>query len=307
MPTNLAPFLTKMTTQPSLFAHKLKAHRARAGQHGRMTQEELADLLGVSVDAISKYERSLSYIRGDFEHRLTEALGWSHDEVIACREDWETVRKQSRETYRLFREHDVIDEIDGTVSGVNAAILKLEESEGVDFPEGYSANDPIWDDILGGGTLAGAYVMHGKTLVGHTALLFPNEDLESQFHSGDLEESVFSRETLKRPILPGEYFAYCPAVYLARFHEAAARPLLTGFVSILEDLVDRDILLRGIGAIAITPTGRQLCKDLGLDHLGPHKVHPKFSFWYLPGKRIAQSLPGRRSAKICRAYGTLSG
>ena len=302
MPTNLAPFLTKMTTQPSLFAHKLKAHRARAGQHGRMTQEELADLLGVSVDAISKYERSLSYIRGDLEHRLSEHLGWSRDEIIACREDWEAGRKDPRERYRLFREYNIVDQIDGTVSGVNAAIAKLEESEDVNFPDGYSANDPIWDDIAGGGTLTGAYVMHGDRLVGHTALLFPNETLEARFHAGDLEESHFSLETLKRPILPGTYFAYCPAAYLARLHEAAAPTLLTGFISILEDLIDREILVTGIGAIAVTPTGKQLCTDLGLDNLGLHKIHPEFSLWHLPANRIARSLPGRRSAKIRRAY-----
>ena len=75
-----------MPTSP--FARHLRAWREATGQHGRMTQEGLADLLGVSVDAIGKYERSVSFIRGDLEHRLVERLGWSRDEVLACREDW---------------------------------------------------------------------------------------------------------------------------------------------------------------------------------------------------------------------------
>ena len=54
-----------MPDQPSLLAQKLRDHRARQGRHGRMTQEELAEALGVSVDAIGKYERSRSYLRGD--------------------------------------------------------------------------------------------------------------------------------------------------------------------------------------------------------------------------------------------------
>ncbi|NNL19232.1 MAG: helix-turn-helix transcriptional regulator, partial [Boseongicola sp.] len=79
----------------SLFAEKLKAWRGSEGQHGRMTQETLAELIGVSVDAIGKYERSASFIRGDLEHRLIERLGWSRDDVLACREDWST-RQQGR-------------------------------------------------------------------------------------------------------------------------------------------------------------------------------------------------------------------
>ena len=46
-----------MTEWTSLFAQKLRAHRIGCGEHGRMTQEELAASLDVSVDAISKYER----------------------------------------------------------------------------------------------------------------------------------------------------------------------------------------------------------------------------------------------------------
>ena len=56
----------------SLFARKLRAYRTSAGAHGRLTQEALAERLGVSVEAVGKYERSLSYIRGDLEPRLAD-------------------------------------------------------------------------------------------------------------------------------------------------------------------------------------------------------------------------------------------
>lgn len=65
---------TKMKNWTSLFAQKLRSHRIGSGRHGRMTQEELAMILNVSVDAISKYERSLSYIRGDLEYQLQVSL-----------------------------------------------------------------------------------------------------------------------------------------------------------------------------------------------------------------------------------------
>ena len=105
-----------MTEWTSLFARKLRAHRAGHGRHGRMTQEALAELLDVSVDAVSKYERSLSYIRGDLEHRLTERLGWGMEDVLACREDWEAGRSRpSGPSHRLLSELDILAEFDGRV------------------------------------------------------------------------------------------------------------------------------------------------------------------------------------------------
>ena len=70
-----------MTERTSLFAQKLRAYRIGRAGHGRMTQEELAAALDVSVDAISKYERSLSYIRGDLENRLAGNLNLSFSYV----------------------------------------------------------------------------------------------------------------------------------------------------------------------------------------------------------------------------------
>ena len=95
-------------TEPSLLARKLRAHRARGGKSGRMTQEELAELLDVSVDAIGKYERSVSFVRGDLEHRLIERLGWSLADVADCRTDWEANHLHPRQSrYRLLDEPTV--------------------------------------------------------------------------------------------------------------------------------------------------------------------------------------------------------
>ena len=292
-----------MTEWTSLFARKLRAHRARQGDHGRMTQEELAEALGVSVDAIGKYERSLSFIRGDLEHRLVECLGWSREDVLACRQDWEAGRKVAgRPGYRLLYERDILQEFGGSARDVNRAVAAMECGGVGELPDGFSASDAVWGEILNEGALTGVYVMHGSDLVGHVALVFPDSDLEQRFHDRSLEEGALSPDYLKRPILPGTYFAYCPAVYVARGHEAAARPLLSGFVKVLEELADREIFVREIGAIACNPLGRQLCEELDLTWLGKHRHHPSFGMWILPGERIATSIMGRKSPKLRQAY-----
>ncbi len=91
---NPAATKTKIKNWTSLFAQKLRYHRIDSVGHGRVTQEELAVKLNVSVDAIGKYELSLSYIHGDLEYQLQEKLGWSLEDVVACREDWEVGRAQ---------------------------------------------------------------------------------------------------------------------------------------------------------------------------------------------------------------------
>lgn len=100
-----------MTRHPSLFARKLRNWRARNGEHGRVTQEALAETLDVSVDAIGKYERSVSFIRGDLEHRLSERLGWSRDEILACREDWEARHIGKAKTGYQVLDDAVVDEM----------------------------------------------------------------------------------------------------------------------------------------------------------------------------------------------------
>lgn len=110
-----------MTASSPIFADKLRSYRARNGKHGRMSQEQLAVLRGLSVDAISKYERSLSYIRGDLEHLLIEKLGWTQGEVVACREDWEIRSNEKHDSYRVLCEHEVALEY-GSIEFADAAV-----------------------------------------------------------------------------------------------------------------------------------------------------------------------------------------
>lgn len=292
-----------MTKWISLFAQKLRAHRVGSGAHGRMTQEQLAEVLGVSVDAISKYERSLSYIRGDLEHHLAEGLGWSNADIVACREDWEARRSnRSAETYRLLTQSQIMEEFEGSAKSVTQAVARMEVGGESNLPNGFSASHTIWSEIFDGGFLTGVYVMHGAEMVGHVGLLFPGPVLEASFRDYMFDEGELSPDLLKRPILPGDYFGYCPAIYIARGHEAAGRPLLTGFVQVLEGLAEREILLREIGAISVNVLGRQLCEDLGLRFQGMHRRFSEFGLWVLPGQEIASSILGRRSPKLRQVY-----
>ena len=290
-----------MTHQPSLFAEKLRNYRASNGTHGRITQEELAHLLDISVDAISKYERSLSFVRGDLEHRLLEKLGWSRDEVLACREDWECRARASRSEYRVFREYDVASEL-GSIEDADIAVQRLERAGAHTFPDGFSACDPIWQDILRDGSMTGVYVTHEGELVAHISLVFLNEILEAQFLERRLIESEFSLGSLKRPVLPGDYFGYCAGVYIARGHQKAALPLLSGFIGILEDLAEREVFLRDLAAIAASPIGHQLCRDLSFHFIGSHTDCAGLEFWRFAGDKMPTSLFARRSHKLRGAY-----
>ena len=293
-----------MTNWTSLFAQKLRSHRIGCGEHGRMTQEELAASLDVSVDDISNYERSLSYLRGDIEYKLVEKLGWSRETVLACREDWEAGRPALQASaYRLLNNLEVLDEFDGSASAVTQAVATMETEGSNGLPSGFSASDTIWRDIQNEGRLSGPYVMQGSVLVGHVGLIFPGSALEERFHECRFDEGEVTPELLKRPILPGEYFAYCPAIYIAQGHEAAARLLLSGFVTELEGLARREIFIREMGAISVNALGRQLCEDIGLRFLGNHERYPDFGIWIIPGHEIATSILGRRSLKLRRAYG----
>jgi len=105
-------------------------------------------ILNVSVDAISKYERSLSYIRGDLEYQLQEKLGWSLEDVVACRADWEAGRPQhSGSAYRLLNNQEVLSEFGGSSSAVTEAVACMEVDHGDGLPSGFSAADTVWRDI----------------------------------------------------------------------------------------------------------------------------------------------------------------
>lgn len=290
-----------MSESSSLFADKLRCFRARNGTHGRMTQEELADLLGLSVDAISKYERSLSFVRGDLEHRLTERLGWNRDEVVACREDWESREHKSQTDYRVFREYDVATEL-GSIEKADIAVQALERAGAHEFPEGFSASAPIWREILRDGAMSGVYVTHNGQLAAHISLVFLNDTLEARFRRRHLVETEFSLDALRRPLLPGDYFGYCAGVYIANGQQKAALALLSGFIGILEDLAEREIFLRDLAAIAASPIGHQLCEDLNFQFTGKHVDHSGLEFWHLSGDRMSSSLFARRGRRLRQAY-----
>ena len=292
-----------MSTHASLFSQKLKEHRIKCGRNGRMTQEELADALSVSVDAISKYERSLSFIRGDLESRLTDVLGWSREDVIACRQDWEARQSiPDRQPYRLVLNRDILGEFQDDAVLVSQAIAAMEIGGETDIPEGFAADDPVWCELQHAGCVFGSYIMHGSQLVGHAGLMFPGSQVEQTFLDRRLDESKLEPALFKRPILPGQYFAYCPEISLATGHEHAARLLLSGYVKLLEDFAAQDVIIRKLGALSINAMGWQLCEDIGLHYLGSHRTFPDFGVWTMDARNIATSLLGRRSPRLRKAY-----
>ena len=304
----LNPSLTeprdRMAETASLFARRLRAWRTGAGLHGRMTQEELAERLGVSVDAIGKYERSQSFIRGDLEHRLEDALGWSREDILACRDDWESRRGAAEHTaYRLL-DDDVVQSLYGGSwrrASHESIVLAIEEFGAL--PEELAANDRVFLPIYETYRDHWAVVMHGDRMVAKWALPFLNAEDEALFRAGRLLEADLSLERIRRPILPGTYFGYCPAVVVRPGHESASMLLLSSFVDFLEALADRDILLHGMGTITVSSGGTQICQDLGMTRLGAHCLDPSYGLWELPGAAIAGSIFGRRSPKLRRRYG----
>ena len=292
-----------MANSPSLFAEKLRAWRTRHGRHGRVSQQALAEILGVSVDAIGKYERSLSFIRGDLEHRLSDRLGWSQHEILSCREDWQSRRNpRPNKSYRLLDETGVQTLFDGSWSKAIHAMIAIADTELGRLPNELSANQAVFHPIYDTYRRHWAAVTYDDQIVAKWSLLLLNAENEAQFKAGRLNESELSVDGIRRPILPGTYFGYCPALIICRDHEPAAPLLLASFIRLLEDFAARGVLLSGLGAITCSTSGAQLSDGLGMVRLCDYYLDADYGVWELAGADISTSLLGRRSAKLCQHY-----
>ncbi len=287
----------------SLFARKLRAWRAATGTHGRQTQEQLADLLGVSVDAIGKYERSVSFIRGDMEHRLAEKLGWTREQILACREDWEARRQHpTQSTYRLL-DDAVVDEVfDGSWRQACLTSIAMAGATLGPLPDGLEVNEKVFLPIYETYRDHWSGVMQNDKMVAKWTLPFLLPADVELFRAGRLIESELSVDRLRQPILPGEYFGYCPALIVCPGHEAASTLLMSSFVNFLERLAVRDVFLLGMGTVSCSPAGAQVCRDLGMTSLGDHCLGFDLGVWELPGAAIPGSIFGRRSPLLRRRY-----
>lgn len=292
-----------MTDTPSLLARKLRAYRASHGLHGRMTQEQLAERLGVSVDAVGKYERSVSYLRGDLEHRLMERLGWSRDEVQACRDDWEISQKQpNRAGYRLL-DQAAVDEVFGG-DRRKAAMAKTDfaNAELPEMPLEFEASRQVFVPLLLAFPDHWGAVLSGDQVVASWVILLLLPDDVERFRAGTFIETDLSPDRMHRPILPGQYYGYCPGLVIKPGHEGATPLLLRSFVQFLEALTERDVLLRGIGSISVSAGGAQLSRDLGMNMICRHHLDPDYGVWELPGSAVPGSVFGRRSLAVRRRY-----
>lgn len=286
----------------SLFARKLKRHRIEHGRHGRMTQDQLADALGVSLDAVSKYERSLSFIRGDLEHRLIERLGWSTDTVLACREDWEVRGTANTSVYRIMDDAAVDAHFGGSWRRASEAAVDESFQALGELPQSLAAERATYAEISSTYRDMAICVMKDDRIVAQW-FVFPllPED-EAAFRALSFDEHVLAPDRIHQPILPGEYFGYCPALIVLPGHERAAGLLMSSFVAHLEELAARDVLYRGIGTISCSAAGEQLCRDLGMIDLGVYTGDPTYKVWELTGAGIARSLFARRSGLLRDVY-----
>lgn len=293
-----------MRDRRSLFARKLRDYRAGGvGGAGRQTQEQLAERLGVSVDAVGKYERSLSFIRGDFERRLVDRLGWSPAEVTACRVDWETHHlRPTAAGYRLFDAPGLTAFFGAPMREVDREVFALLDAHLPPLPDGFAAENRIWGEIYTRLPSYAAYAVSNGQIVGHWALVLFGPEEAATFRARAFLEASVTPDLVHRAVFPGAYFGYCPAVVIARGHDAVAPQLLGAFVAFLEELAAREVVLEGIGATAVTAEGRQFCAELGFDFLGDHVRFPEFGVWELTGAGIARSIFARRSRAVRLAY-----
>lgn len=291
-------------TTTSLFAQKLRAWRGSAGQHGRMTQEALAERLGVSVDAIGKYERSVSFIRGDLEHRLVERLGWSRDDVLACREDWSALQQGDGRGQYAILDQTALDRVfDGSLRTAIEAGLAVADAEFGDLPADFAPDPDRFVPLYEATTGQWAMALKQDEIVAKWSLPFLLPEDEARFRNRTFLEDTLCVDRLRRPIFPGQYFGYCPALVVRSGHEGVAPLLVSSFVASLEALARRDVILSAIGTISVSAGGAQLCRDLGMTFLGNHARFEDFGVWVLEGGEIAASLFGRRSAVLRRRYG----
>jgi len=295
-----------MPQAPSLFARKLRDWRLTSGTHGRMTQEQLAERLGVSVEAIGKYERSLSFIRGDLEQRLADQLGWTRSEILACRADWQA-RQQNGGTggYRLLDARLVASVFNDDWAAVSDAAIALAHDSFGPLPPELEVCDTVLHTAYQTFRDHWGAVLHGDRLVAKWAVFFLRPEDEALFKSGQLVETELTADRMHRPLLPGTYYGYCPALIVRPGHEATASLLLSSFVQFLETLAAREIFLHGLGTISCSAGGAQICHDLGMTRLGDYFVSPDYGVWTLPGHAIASSIFGRRSPRLAAQYADL--
>jgi hypothetical protein len=286
----------------TLFARRLRDFRGSSGAHGRLTQEQLAEMLGVSVDAIGKYERSLSYIRGDLEHRLSEQLGWSREEVLACREDWESRARQSGSRYRVMDNAAPDAIFGGSLETAISANLALATRLLGDLPDQLEVNRDVFAGSMAAFPENWTSVLSGGEMVASWSLIFLLPEDVALFRRGALDETTLTSDRLRRAILPGRFFGYCPGLLVAPGHEAVSHLLLQSFVGFLEDTARRGVILDGIGTISVSEGGAQVCRDLGMVRLCDHVLSPSYGCWELPGAGIPASIFGRRSRLVRRAY-----
>lgn len=293
-----------MAQTASLFARKLRDWRARNGTHGRVTQEGLAELLGVSVEAISKYERSLSFIRGDLEHRLGENLGWTSADILSCRTDWETRQKRDTDAapYRLLDDTVVCELYNGSWRDAARASIDLACASIPSIHDDFAANDSVFGPIYDTYRDHWCAVLHNDQMVAKWALPFLLPEDEARLRAGTLVEIELSVDRIRKPMLPGHYFGYCPALIVAPGHQAASSLLLSSFIDFLETQARSGILLHGFGSITCSPAGEQVCRDLGMTFLRRHQVETSYGVWELTGAGLAGSIFARRSPFLQQCY-----
>ncbi|MEO0783240.1 MAG: helix-turn-helix transcriptional regulator [Pseudomonadota bacterium] len=295
-----------MATKQSLFAQKLKSWWTSHGENGRVTQEGLAEILGISVEAVSKYERSVSFIRGDLEHRLADRLGWPRSEIVACREDWE-LRAQSpdRAPYRVVDKEVVDDVFGGSWGKVVDAMNTMAGEQFAEIPGACPVDRDLFDRIYENFSNQWRAIECDGQIVAKWVLLTLFDEDEALFDAGQFDEDTLTLDRICQPILPGTYFGYSPALVVRPGHEGASTLLISSFTEHLEELADRGVLYHAIGAVAVSRGGERICQGLGMDDLGEYHACGTCvgcTMWRFSGAGIARSIFARRSALIRASY-----
>lgn len=248
-----------------------------------------AEQVGASHNTVTRWLQGKHWPQEHIK-AIQRVLALSENQFLLIAQDWR-LNGHGQPKYRVAGSQYVSQQFGGSYQKFVEAVLSMERNAFMDIPRSLAGAPDKWAPIFRATTDLWRVIVRDDTIVGIWQFIGMLDEYVDDLKAGRLAEDEISIDMLHFTHLPGRYRIYSPAIAIHSddLNPATRRLIYNSILQVVRESAADGIFFSEFVAVAASPQGEQLCKDVGMSRHGSYESDATASIYALHASNLNRS------------------